>query len=87
MAEAIELEAPVSVIQEGGIGSYTAKVDVPSTTPAIFDVAVGGVKDDYTQVEQSAKVGSITWVVGAYQGTSAKTAPDNDYLEEPGIPE
>ncbi|MGL5437023.1 MAG: hypothetical protein ACRDBO_16875 [Lachnospiraceae bacterium] len=52
------------------------------THQAAFSVTVGGVRNQYKQVEESAKVGTIVWTVSAAVGDQdVYTAPNNDYLD------
>jgi len=49
---------------------------------AAFDVTVGGERTQYSQVEQSAKVGNIVWTVSTTMSSdSVDTAPNEDYLQ------
>ncbi len=58
---------------------------IGETHNAVFSVTVGGQRDQYKQVEQSAQVGTIVWTVSAIGIDSEKvhTAPDNEYLNRP----
>lgn len=42
----------------------------PSITPVNFNVKVGGTRGDYTVVENSAKVGTITWSVSTPEASA-----------------
>lgn len=54
---------------------------VGETHYALFDVLIGGEKDQYKQVEESAKIGNIVWTVSAeIMNNSVNTAPDEEYL-------
>jgi len=47
-----------------------------------FNVHVGGQRNQYKQVEQSAKVGTIVWTVQAEDQTGGPTAPNQPYLPQ-----
>lgn len=85
MASGIALSAPNT--DPTGNGDYT-NVDsttelaiVGETHDALFDVMVGGLRNQYKQVEQSAKVGTIVWTISAEITADVYSAPDNDYLD------
>lgn len=89
MASDIALSAPdTEPTLSGSTWSYgnlntTSNLAVnPTTHVAAFDVIVGGERGQYSQVEQSAKIGTIVWTVSAAASTSdyVETAPDNEYL-------
>ena len=86
MANGIALTGP-----DTDLGGSQANVDVNSkyatvgeTYYAQFDVSVGGKKNEYKQVEESAKVGTIVWTISAeINGDDLGgviTAPDAPYL-------
>lgn len=53
----------------------------PTTHLANFNVIVGGERGQYSQVEQSAKIGTIVWTVSAdISLDGVETAPNNNYL-------
>lgn len=92
MGEGITLSAP-DLGRTGSKGSwaYTNLDDgnyaiTGSQTDVKFGVEVGGKQNNYTQVEESAKVGNIVWTISYDLDNSdgVTTAPDNDYLETPG---
>lgn len=60
-AAPLELEAPPDVPANGWNAGGTAKF--PSTAYFDVDVQVGGLRNQYTQVEQSLKVGQIGWEI------------------------
>ncbi|MGL4607651.1 MAG: hypothetical protein ACRCU3_09330 [Eubacteriaceae bacterium] len=87
--EAYAMTAPASL--DAPNASATGTVD-PSTQLAttgaaknlVFDVAVGGTRGQYNQVEQSAKVGTIVWTVGYEIDNSTAnnpTSPSNPPLQ------
>lgn len=86
MEEWIRLAAPE--LGYDGAGGYsnmdgTTKLALTgAATSAGFDVAVGGQRNQYSQVEESVKIGTISWTVSATLGREGiYTAPDNDYLD------
>lgn len=93
MGEGITLSAP-DLGRAGSAGNweYTNLDDgnyaiAGSQTDVAFGVEVGGQQNDYTQVEESAKVGNIVWTISYdvdNEEGAVDTAPDNDYLETPG---
>lgn len=93
MSEAIDLEAP-DLGRSGSVGAFTyTNLDAGnyaitgSQKDVEFDVKVGGQQNDYTQVEESAKVGTIVWTIShEVENDGVDTAPDNDYLAVPGVP-
>lgn len=85
MADAIALAAPD--VNLGGAGAnidaVTKYASIGETTYATFGVSVGGQKGQYKQVEESAKIGTIVWTIGAeiVDATGdVVTAPDASYL-------
>lgn len=87
MADAITLAAPD--VNLGGVGAnidaVTKYASIGETTYATFGVSVGGQKSQYKQVEESAKIGTIVWTIGAeiVDATgNVNTAPNEDYLED-----
>ena len=89
MANPIELGAPdLGWAYVGGEDTYTNMDDTSMFAEtgvgkdAGFGVAVGGQKNQYRQVEQSAKVGTIVWTISAeVEATDIYTAPENEYLD------
>lgn len=85
MASAVTIPGP----QLGWNGTAFTNLDTATgyalngrTIDANFDVKVGGQKGQYHQVEQSANIGTIVWVVSVpVENTDAETAPDNPYLQ------
>lgn len=83
MSTPTTLAAP-AVDAEGTIDDTTMLAKTGAVKELPFTVAVGGDRNQYTQIEQSAKVGSIVWTVGyKVDNTIEKipTAPANDYLK------
>jgi len=88
MAAGITLDAPDADL--GGAAGSAANVGtddyaiVGNTHYAAFDVSVGGEVGQYTQVEESAKIGTIVWTISAtINGDDlggVTTAPDAPYL-------
>lgn len=85
MKDAIALDAP-DVSSEDNVDKETNYAINGSKKFVDFGVQVGGTRTDYTQVEESAKVGTIVWTVGyeVENSGSTTTAPDADYLDKPG---
>lgn len=85
MAAGITLDAPDADL--GGTAGSAANVGnddyaiVGETHYAAFDVSVGGQKDQYSQVEESAKIGTIVWTISATIEDDVNTAPNEDYLQ------
>lgn len=86
MEEWIRLAAPE--LGYDGAGAYSnmdagTKLALAGTaTSAGFDVAVGGQRNQYSQVEESVKIGTISWTVSATLGREGiYTAPNNEYLD------
>ncbi|WP_313187194.1 hypothetical protein, partial [Lacrimispora sp.] len=85
MAAGITLDAPDADL--GGASGSAANVGsddyavVGETHYAAFDVSVGGQKDQYSQVEESAKIGTIVWTISATIEDDVDTAPNEDYLQ------
>lgn len=71
-ANAITLAAPSGVTDSTNIDATTKLAVSPSYTPMYFNVKVGGTRGDYVKVENSAKVGTITWSVSTPQIESDK---------------
>lgn len=70
-----------TLVTYDNLDSSTNLTVTPSTHYAKFDVVVGGQKGQYSQVEESAKIGTIVWTVSADVSTDGvETAPDNNYL-------
>ena len=91
MAAAIDLDAPIDIANSLNLDTTTGLAKTGVTKTVDFGVTVGGVRSMYTQVEQSAKVGTIVWTVSAEVEVPAGsdnvvTAPDEPFLEEPGTP-
>lgn len=57
----LELEAPSNVEENGWTAGGLALI--PSVTYVPVDVQVGGIQNQYKQVEQSVKVGAINWEI------------------------
>lgn len=66
---------------QANVDSVTKYATTGETTYAAFDVSVGGEIDQYNQVEQSAKIGTIVWTVSAEISGDVVTAPDAPYLD------
>lgn len=87
MADGIALTAPD--VNLGGAGAnidaVTKYASIGETTYATFGVSVGGQKGQYKQVEESAKIGTIVWTIGAeiVGADDVITAPDASYLSAP----
>lgn len=81
MANPIELAAPD--LTAGGVDATTKYAKVGKEIDATFNVYVGGQRDQYNQVEESAKVGTIVWTIQAESQDGVKTAPNEDYLPAP----
>lgn len=79
MENAITLPAPDLAVV--GVDATTGYAKVGNEFEAAFNVHVGGQRGQYSQVEESAKVGTIVWTIQADQMIGADTAPDKDYLE------
>lgn len=82
MENPITLKAPN--LRVGGVNATTGYANVGEEAETTFNVYVGGQKNQYNQVEESAKVGTIVWTIQAEGQTGADTAPDNDFL--PSVP-
>ncbi len=86
MKDPILLEAPDLDMDGDGtidnLNKTTQLANTGSVHQAKFSVTVGGLRNQYKQVEESAKVGTIVWTVSAAIGdTDVYTAPNNDYLD------
>lgn len=84
MADSVTLAAPT-----GTIDATTKLANAPSETTLAFDVKVGGKRNMYRQVEESAKVGTITWVASYnYANTdgSIETSPSKPAAQDPMEP-
>lgn len=85
MAAGITLAAPDADL--GGAAGSAVNVGtddyaiVGETHYAAFDVSVGGNKEQYSQVEESAKIGTIVWTISAEIAADVDTAPNEDYLQ------
>lgn len=82
MSNPITLGAPDLTV--GGVNKTTGYANVGREVETAFNVHVGGKKNQYNQVEESAKVGTIVWTIQAESQDGVETAPDNDFL--PGNP-
>lgn len=80
MEKPITLEAPDLTV--GGVDAITKYAKVGKEIDTTFNVYVGGRRDQYNQVEESAKVGTIVWTIQAESQTGADTAPNKDYLQQ-----
>lgn len=83
MANAVVLDAP-DVSDPANVDSTTKLAKTGAAKDLAFDVAVGGTRGEYKQIEQSAKVGTIVWTVGYTVDntvTQTPTAPSGDYLQ------
>ena len=80
MGKVIRLSAPDAT---AGVDSVTKLALVGSEEDVTFGVAVGGKRGNYTQVEQSAKVGTVIWTIQTPKFTAANTAPNNPFLDAP----
>lgn len=78
MANAVALAAPD--LSVGGVDPDTLYAESGTEQEVEFNVYVGGQKGQYNQVEESAKVGTITWEIHTLLQEGAETAPNNDYL-------
>lgn len=78
MANPITLAAPD--LTAGGVDATTKYAKVGKEIDTTFNVYVGGQRDQYNQVEESAKVGTIVWTIQAESQDGVKTAPNEDYL-------
>lgn len=85
MASGIALAAPTLDMDGDGtndnIDANNQFAVVGETHYAAFGVSVGGERQQYKQVEQSAKVGTIVWTISAEIEEDVYTAPENDYLD------
>jgi len=82
----ILLDAPINIINGINLDKNTNLANEGIAKTVAFGVAVGGRKDQYKQVEESAKVGTIVWTVSANINRNVYTAPKNDYLDGIGDP-
>lgn len=87
MTDVLPLAAPDLNLggTEANLDAVTKYATIGETTYAKFDVSVGGQKSQYKQVEESAKIGTIVWTIGAeIEDTTGNvdTAPNEDYLED-----
>ncbi|MDR1764611.1 MAG: hypothetical protein LBR77_00650 [Lachnospiraceae bacterium] len=83
MALPITLAAP-TLSTPTDYNTATGYANAPSQTTVEFSVEVGGVRDDYHQVEESAKVGTIVWTIGyVISGSGNPTAPTNPFQSAP----
>lgn len=87
MAAGIELTGPDAdlggaVDSEANVDAGTGYAVVGETHYAKFDVSVGGQLEQYKQVEESAKIGTIVWTISseAIVSDDVDTAPNKDYL-------
>lgn len=82
--DVIELDAPLNIDNSINLNTTTGLANSGRTKTVPFDVAVGGQRGQYNQVEQSAKVGTIVWTISANVENpgGVNTAPDNDYLPD-----
>lgn len=78
MAAPIKLDAPDLTV--GGVDATTKYAMVGKEIDTTFNVYVGGQRDQYNQVEESAKVGTIVWTIQAESQDGVNTAPNKDYL-------
>lgn len=83
-ADIITIGAPINIVNSLNLDTNTNLAQAGVTKTVAFDVAVGGMKNQYKQVEESAKVGTIVWTVSAEVEESVYTAPDNDHLDGEG---
>lgn len=85
MASAIALNAPLGIADGTNLDATTQLAVTGATKTIVFDVKVGGQRNQYKQVEESAKVGTIVWTVNTeVVDGDFYTAPDNDYLDGAG---
>ena len=77
MPKAIRVPAPDAT---AGVDKVTKYALAGAEADATFNVEVGGVRGNYTQVEESAKVGTVIWTIQT-PTTEAKynTAPNRPY--------
>ena len=77
MNKAIRVPAPDA---KAGVDKVTKYTLAGAEADATFNVEVGGVRGNYTQVEESAKVGTVIWTIQT-PTTEAKynTAPNRPY--------
>lgn len=87
--DVIKLEAPINIEDGTNLDWDTStstgtNLALSGRTKTIdFGVAVGGTRGKYSQVEESAKVGTIVWTISSsIENGSVKTAPSNPYLED-----
>lgn len=84
MASGVTLTAPAAT-EVADVDATTKLAKVATPHVADFDVAVGGTRGDYNQVEESVKVGSIEWTVSYTienaAGGGAETSPSNPPLQ------
>ncbi len=81
--DAITLAAPDVDLggSQANVDSVTKYATTGETTYATFDVSVGGELEQYKQVEESAKIGTIVWTVSTVIEADVDTAPNEDYLQ------
>lgn len=82
MAKKIYIPAPDVT---AGIDETTGYALIGSEVGAEFDVKVGGKRGNYTQIENSAKVGTVIWTIATPKitaPTGTKTAPNENYQSE-----
>lgn len=65
MSTGVTLAAPD--VSNGNLNEETNLAKTGVVVDANFDVEVGGTRGDYKQVEESAKIGTISWEVSAEQ--------------------
>lgn len=77
MPKAIRVPAPDAT---AGVDKVTKYALAGAEADATFNVEVGGVRGNYTQVEESAKVGTVIWTIQTpTTEANYKTAPNRPY--------
>jgi len=87
--DVIALDAPINIEDGSNLDFDTAtntgtNLALSGRTKTVaFGVAVGGTRGQYSQVEESAKVGTIVWTISAdIENNGVETAPSNTYLPD-----
>ena len=76
MPKAIRVPAPDAT---AGVDKVTKYALAGAEADATFNVEVGGVRGNYTQVEESAKVGTVIWTIQTPTTEGYNTAPNRPY--------
>ena len=82
MGQKIRIPAPDA---SAGIDEKTGYALTGREAGADFSVSVGGKRGNYTQIEQSAKIGTVIWTIETPRMPAANTAPNNAYQKEAAL--